>query len=246
MSKSTQAEQVRKVQGPAGSFMICDFHHPLSDHAGHKPSQRLAGAFLVLLLHVLFLFLLVGQTTRSLQGSSKAFGGSSVEVSLYSPLPSKPASPLPEERSHNAVPKQKDAKSKAIAPKDMFGTTVVLPRQNPAGGETGSQNPAPATDIGALSASTPIDYQKQLLARIEAFKQYPADAGYQHPLGTVIVLFTLNRNGIVLGTWIKESSGTPALDREAISTVLRAQPLPQIPSELPDPLNIALPIRYDR
>ena len=54
----------------------------------------------------------------------------------------------------------------------------------------------------------------------------------------------MDRNGIVLGIWIKQSSGYPVLDKEAVATVLRAQPLPAIPAELPDPLNITLPMVF--
>jgi len=222
--------------------MNYDFRH-LSFTAQRRPSQKVAGAALVLFLHVIFLYILVGQTGRP----SKAAGNGvsrAIEVSIYaSPSTPKRSPPLPAKAARDTAAKPDDTKSRSAAAAHVSAPPPDRP--NLIGGAPGQNTPS-VVDPGNLSASAAIDYQKQLLARIESFKRYPADAGYQHPLGTVVVLFTIDRSGIVLGTWIKTTSGTPALDREAVATVLRAQPLPPIPQDLPDPLNIALPIRYDR
>lgn len=93
-----------------------------------------------------------------------------------------------------------------------------------------------------MATSTASDFQRQLLTHIEAYRQYPVAARRDQSTGEVEVIFTMNRNGIILGIWIRRSSGYPILDKAAVATVLRAQPLPRIPADLPDPINITLPV----
>jgi protein TonB len=49
----------------------------------------------------------------------------------------------------------------------------------------------------------------------------------------------------VLGAWIKTSSGQQVLDQAAIDTIRRAQPMPAIPSGLPDSLKIEVALGFD-
>jgi protein TonB len=55
----------------------------------------------------------------------------------------------------------------------------------------------------------------------------------------------MSRDGTLLGVWVKTSSGQAMLDKEAIDTIRRAQPLPSIPPELPDRLNIHVQLVFD-
>jgi periplasmic protein TonB len=89
------------------------------------------------------------------------------------------------------------------------------------------------------------EFQKILLAHIERYRQYPDAARQRHLKGVVQVLFSMSRSGAVLGVWVKTSSGEAILDREAMDTVRRAQPLPMIPAALPDPLDILLPVAFE-
>ena len=61
-----------------------------------------------------------------------------------------------------------------------------------------------------------------------------------------MVLFTISRDGLVLGAWVKQSSGSASLDKAAIAAIMKTQPLPSIPSQLPDPLNVELPASVNR
>ncbi|WP_239509389.1 energy transducer TonB family protein [Stenotrophomonas maltophilia] len=40
------------------------------------------------------------------------------------------------------------------------------------------------------------------------------------------------------------SSGIPELDRAALATIRRAQPLPAIPDDRPDPLDLSVPVEF--
>jgi periplasmic protein TonB len=104
---------------------------------------------------------------------------------------------------------------------------------------------APSSSQARVAASgVASEFQKVLFAHIERYRQYPDAARQQHLKGIVQVQFAMSRNGTVLGVWVKTSSGEASLDREAMDTVRRAQPLPPIPAALPDPLNILLPVEF--
>ena len=103
---------------------------------------------------------------------------------------------------------------------------------------TSRREPAPG---GGISPK----FQRLLLAHIERYRRYPDAARFDGMQGTVQVLFVMRRDGSVLDVRVKSSSGRAVLDNEAIETIRRAQPLPLIPSELPDQLNILLPVAFD-
>jgi TonB family protein len=49
--------------------------------------------------------------------------------------------------------------------------------------------------------------------------------------GRVVVSFTVDRNGHVLESHIRQSSGFPLLDREVLNLVVRVQPFPPVPPD---------------
>jgi periplasmic protein TonB len=55
----------------------------------------------------------------------------------------------------------------------------------------------------------------------------------------------MRRDGAVLDAWVQVSSGQSRIDREAVDIIRRSQPLPPIPTELPERLSILLPISVD-
>jgi protein TonB len=58
-------------------------------------------------------------------------------------------------------------------------------------------------------------------------------------------MFAMRRDGTVKDIWIRNSSGHDLLDAAAIDTIRKAQPAPRIPSELPDQLNVLIPVAFD-
>lgn len=94
-------------------------------------------------------------------------------------------------------------------------------------------------------AGAALRYQRLLLAHIERYQRYPGTARRDGLQGKVVVAFAMRRDGVLLAVSVKSSSGQPVLDEEAVETVRRAQPLPSIPSDLPEQLTIRLPVVFD-
>ncbi|MEW6639072.1 MAG: energy transducer TonB [Pseudomonadota bacterium] len=114
----------------------------------------------------------------------------------------------------------------------------------PADASTPSVRPtrAPADASANIAA---LKYQQALLRHVARFQRYPtaARAGRLH--GSVETMFAMRRDGTLLGVWVRTSSGQAVLDREALETIRRAQPLPPIPTELPDRLNIQVMLDFE-
>jgi len=87
-------------------------------------------------------------------------------------------------------------------------------------------------------------FEQTLLVHIEQFRNYPSrarDGGIQ---GIVLLHFSMDRQGHLVDAWVERSSGSTSLDAEALAAIQRAQPLPQIPPNLPDRLSVAIPISF--
>jgi protein TonB len=109
----------------------------------------------------------------------------------------------------------------------------------------------PSTILSAPSAvngpadSAAAKFQQVLLRHVAHYQRYPNAARSLRLQGRVYTQFSMSRDGKLLGVWVRTSSGQTLLDKEAMDTIRRAQPLPPIPAELPDPLNIHLPLLFD-
>ncbi len=97
----------------------------------------------------------------------------------------------------------------------------------------------PAADLAAIGS----DYRRRLFEHIAERQQSPP-AGT--PLGTVVVRFSLERDGDVLSIAVASSSGYAALDRAAVDSVRNASPMPPIPAGFPDRLSVAFPVDFGR
>jgi periplasmic protein TonB len=118
----------------------------------------------------------------------------------------------------------------------------ALPQTEPATISRVTAIPMAAESIQSKAA---LKFQKALLRHIEHYQSYPNAARRDRLQGIVQVLFAMRRDGTVLDIQIKASSGIVILDKEAVETIRRAQPLPPIPAELPGHLNILLPVAFD-
>ena len=111
--------------------------------------------------------------------------------------------------------------------------------------ETRPPSPAvPARVKGGAPRIAP-SWQTELVRRLEQYKRYPGDAQSRGVEGVVMLNFSVDRNGRVLAHEIVRSSGHPELDKEVVSMIERAQPLPPFPPSMPeDKLNLTVPIRF--
>jgi periplasmic protein TonB len=117
---------------------------------------------------------------------------------------------------------------------------------------TAPQNaPAPAVRAAAPalapeaapSTAAIARWERLLVAQLERHKRYPPKAGGK--VGEARLAFSIDRDGRVLASRIVRSSGSDALDEEALALVRRAAPLPPPPAGLPDErLSFVVPIRY--
>jgi periplasmic protein TonB len=89
-----------------------------------------------------------------------------------------------------------------------------------------------------------LKFRQMLLQHIARYQRYPSSARAKGMEGRVQVLFRLRRDGRVLDAQVMRSSGEVVLDTEAVATLYRAEPLPSIPSEMPDELKVLLPIDF--
>ena len=88
-----------------------------------------------------------------------------------------------------------------------------------------------------------VSWQQAVVARLARFQRYPAQA--KGATGTVNLSFSIDRHGHVLNSQIIKSSGSAALDTEALSLLTRAAPLPPPPAAVPySDLIFILPIRF--
>lgn len=96
-----------------------------------------------------------------------------------------------------------------------------------------------------VETTRPSDYPSQLLARLNQYKSYPPALRKKRQQGTVVLTFSIDRNGAVLASHIQKSSGYPLLDRVALDLLLKASPLPAIPdSTAHERLYLVLPVKF--
>ena len=97
---------------------------------------------------------------------------------------------------------------------------------------------APASGVTA-------QFQQALFRHVARFQRYPRAARRDRLHGAVDTLFSMRRDGSLIGVWVKISSGQAVLDKEALDTIRRAQPLPAIPPELPDLINLRITLTFE-
>lgn len=86
----------------------------------------------------------------------------------------------------------------------------------------------------------------KVAALLERNKRYPSTAQSRREQGVVQLFFSLDRQGQVLATRVATSSGSPALDEEAMALVRRAQPFPPPPPELSGAhVDLTVPVRFN-
>ncbi len=91
-----------------------------------------------------------------------------------------------------------------------------------------------------------ISFFKRFRDNVYMVWNYPARARELGQQGTCLLRITVNRDGTVRNVILKETSGYPALDNEAIRAVQTGAPYGPLPSAYPkDQLNIMAFFRYD-
>lgn len=103
---------------------------------------------------------------------------------------------------------------------------------------------APARRASHDEEALRSSYQSTLFAHVLRYRYYPDEARAARLRGAVRVQFAMTRDGRIMAAWVETSSGHMLLDDAALEALRRAQPLPAIPAELPDQLEVLLPLDY--
>jgi protein TonB len=144
-------------------------------------------------------------------------------------LPQRTPDP-PKEEQQAKVPQQAQDASQAAAPQNAAVTAAL------------AAAPAPGASEGPTSAAI-TRWEISIKVRLEKAKRYPAQA--RGSKGVAQVDFRIDRNGHVVSSRIVQSSGSAALDEDALATLKRADPLPLPPNGITDDkLTIVTSIRY--
>ena len=105
---------------------------------------------------------------------------------------------------------------------------------------------APMPGASSRNSDAVPNWKSQLVARLERYKRYPSEAQSRGERGVAQLAFSVDRSGGVHNARIVQSSGSSILDRETLTLVARAQPLPPPPPEVPgSQIPIVVPIRYN-
>lgn len=164
-----------------------------------------------------------------------------------------PVTPPPEVRPpERAAPKpaRKPVPPAAISPPEAPVAEPVSQSPEPLSPDQGKAPPAaqaPAGNRGqsgsGMRSATDTDgetdtagysqltesYDARVLSHLAAHKSFPADARMRHEEGDVAVEFELDRQGGLLRAAVIASSGSPRLDRAALSQIRIAAPFPRPP-----------------
>jgi periplasmic protein TonB len=156
-----------------------------------------------------------------------------------------PTAPVPHRASANLA--SRSDVSPDEADQAAAGTTALT---QPPRDVVPPEPPAPqlrptSSPFGAPPSSASIRFQQAVLRHVALYYRYPKAAWPERLHGTVEAGFSMRRDGTLVGVWVKTGSGAAILDKAAIDAIRRAQPLPAIPSELPDPLSTQITLVFD-
>jgi protein TonB len=142
-----------------------------------------------------------------------------------------------EEKTEQEVPPAANPEV-AIAAQEPQPEQPVEPQES-APTTTAPQAPR-TTNANALP-----NWRAHIMELLERNKRYPPEARARREQGVVQLTFSLDRQGHVSGSRVTHSSGFTALDAEALALVQRVQPLPPPPPEVPGPITLVVPIRFN-
>lgn len=160
-----------------------------------------------------------------------------------------PVAPVERVEQETALEQPEEKIEKIETPSDV----ALLPEPKQEVPKTAEQATLPTPTVAltegrqdAVGANLLPKWHKQIVAILERNKRYPSDARANHRQGVARVAFSMDRQGHVMSARIVASSGSPALDQEALQLTRRAEPFPPPPATLPGAeVTVTAPIRFD-
>jgi len=132
-------------------------------------------------------------------------------------------------------------------PPDTTTAEIAMPVEKPPEQVEEPRAPAPATTAPVKGGAPRIEpsWQSRLVRHLQQHKRYPGGAQSRGEQGIVVLSFSVDRGGHVLGRHIAHSSGHADLDEEVMAMIMRAQPLPPFPASMTQAsLDLTVPIRF--
>lgn len=112
-------------------------------------------------------------------------------------------------------------------------------------GAVAEQSSAPRSGASTTSNAAVRTWKSAMVMHINKHKRYPDSARSRGIAGEVQIVFAMDRSGRVLTSRIQHSSGSSALDAEAVELFRRASPLPLPPPAVQgEILEYSLPVRF--
>lgn len=157
------------------------------------------------------------------------------------------------------TPKATPQPSEQLVSKTLAESTLSAAAQpeKKASEQASSKESGPLNKTAAIAAAPPAppasnqqasggsnSWEGKVLARLERFRRYPTAARMRGDEGVAYLRIMINREGQVLSAKLERSSGVPALDKAAMEALNRAAPLPRIPPERPEELELLVPFEF--
>jgi protein TonB len=158
---------------------------------------------------------------------------------LPDPNPAEPVAAPATLREPEPVPRP--AVQAAAAPVDPPSRLADPPAAPPATAEAATPTSPALADRGDKS------YLQAVFERLRPIRDYPELARY-HTSGRMQVAITVGRDGTVLDTQVRHSSGYGFLDRAGLDLIHRASPLPALPFSIASEsytFEVPISFRYD-
>ncbi len=162
------------------------------------------------------------------------------------PKPEKPKARAPEVTQPKVVVPEfeqpvQETQIEPVEPSPTPPAPAQVPRTEKAAKNTSAAAPKP----GVQAAKADYGYYQLILDRLERLKKYPSRARRRGEQGTVVLSFTLNRDGSLKHYKIRQSSGSKALDIAVKKLIKRATPFPAVPENIStDKLELSVPISF--
>lgn len=140
----------------------------------------------------------------------------------------KPHTPVPKPVKKQNVHKENRLNQQAVEGNATLNSRAApLPSLQPA-----AKTAAPVESNAEQLDKVRLSWEGLAMGMLNRVKQFPTDARRRGREGVATVSFIVSATGDISASRLEKSSGTIALDREALAMLERASPLPPPPAEL--------------